>query len=88
MNGHHTTSPPGRHAASSLIPYDGDEWAGPHDRCSCGRQAIIVYLTERFGRVGFCAIPGARPLQSQRDDTLDTTHDGLRPPIRRTDSGR
>jgi hypothetical protein len=22
--------------------------------CTCGRQAVIVYLTERFGPVGWC----------------------------------
>lgn len=29
--------------------------------CTCGRQAVIVYVTERSGDVGYCGIPNARP---------------------------
>jgi len=30
----------------------------PGEVCTCGRPAIIVYLTENFGPVGYCGIPG------------------------------
>ncbi len=32
------------------------------ERCSCGRPAVTVYVTEQFGDVGYCGIPdgGAR----------------------------
>lgn len=26
------------------------------ETCSCGRPAVIVYVTERFGRVGHCGV--------------------------------
>ena len=32
--------------------------------CTCGRQAIVVYVTEEFGDVGYCGIPdGGQPQQ-------------------------
>jgi hypothetical protein len=30
--------------------------AEPGERCTCGRQAIVVYLTSRFGPTGYCGI--------------------------------
>lgn len=27
------------------------------ERCKCGRPAIIVYRTEKFGEVPYCGIP-------------------------------
>jgi hypothetical protein len=33
--------------------------ARPGETCSCGRQAVVVYQTEKFGDVGYCGIPGA-----------------------------
>lgn len=29
----------------------------PGETCSCGAKAYVVYLTERFGRVGWCGQP-------------------------------
>lgn len=34
----------------------------PGELCSCGRQAVTVYLTEKFGPVGYCGISNASPL--------------------------
>jgi hypothetical protein len=31
--------------------------AVPGERCTCGRQAVAVYLTSRFGPIGYCGIP-------------------------------
>lgn len=33
------------------------------EKCTCGRPAVIVYVTENFGDVGYCGIPdgGAKP---------------------------
>lgn len=56
-------APPSGPARSK--PSDGDDWARPGERCSCGRQAVIVYITTRWGRVGYCGIPGAKPLPAQ-----------------------
>lgn len=33
--------------------------AEPGERCTCGRQAVRVILTDAFGEVGFCGINGA-----------------------------
>jgi hypothetical protein len=30
--------------------------AAPGERCTCGRQAIVVYLGSTFGPTGFCGI--------------------------------
>lgn len=59
-----TAATPGR--PHPKIAYDADEWAQPDDRCSCGRPALVIYLTDTFGRVGFCGIPNARPLPGLR----------------------
>jgi hypothetical protein len=29
----------------------------PTDRCTCGRPAVVVYLTETHGEVGYCGVP-------------------------------
>jgi hypothetical protein len=31
--------------------------AEPGERCTCGRQAIVVYLGSTFGPTGYCGIP-------------------------------
>jgi hypothetical protein len=31
--------------------------AAPGELCTCGRQAIVVYLGSRFGPTGYCGIP-------------------------------
>jgi hypothetical protein len=31
--------------------------AEPGERCTCGRQAIVVYLGSIFGPTGYCGIP-------------------------------
>jgi hypothetical protein len=31
--------------------------AAPGERCTCGRQAIVVYLGSTFGPTGYCGIP-------------------------------
>ena len=31
--------------------------ARPGEKCKCGRPAVVVYMTERFGEVGYCGIP-------------------------------
>ncbi len=33
-----------------------DRPAQPGERCTCGRQAVVVYLTSRFGPIGYCGI--------------------------------
>jgi hypothetical protein len=76
-------------AAVTPVPHGGDEWAGPDDRCSCGRPAMIVYLTERFGRVGYCDIENAKPLSGRFDDpVVDTRDDRPRRGRRREGGGR
>jgi hypothetical protein len=83
--GDYTTA---HNATPTVVPHNGDEWAGPDDRCSCGRPAIIVYLTEQFGRVGYCGIPNAKPLSGQRDDTVAETRDDRPHRARRPEGGR
>jgi len=39
----------------------------PGEICSCGRTAIIVFLTEKYGRVGYCGAPNRLPLDPCRD---------------------
>lgn len=31
--------------------------AGPGELCTCGRQAVVVYLASGFGPTGYCGIP-------------------------------
>jgi hypothetical protein len=31
--------------------------AEPGELCTCGRQAVVVILAERFGPVGWCGVP-------------------------------
>jgi hypothetical protein len=33
--------------------------AEPGELCTCGRQAVTVFFTDRFGDVGYCGIEGA-----------------------------
>lgn len=37
--------------------YPTDRPARPGEKCGCGRPAVIVYVTEKFGDVGYCGIP-------------------------------
>lgn len=30
--------------------------AAPGERCTCGRPAIVVYITDDYGPIGFCGI--------------------------------
>jgi hypothetical protein len=34
----------------------------PGELCTCGRPATVVFLTEMFGEVGHCGLPGVDPL--------------------------
>jgi hypothetical protein len=50
-------------AHSQTPPCGGQDLPRPGELCKCGRPAITVYVTERFGRVGYCGIPdGGRRL--------------------------
>ncbi len=31
----------------------------PGDLCTCGRQAVTVFINQEFGEVGYCGIEGA-----------------------------
>ena len=58
--------------------------ARPGERCTCGRPAVIVYITERFGEVGYCGIPdggaGAMPQYLDADpDELGRAIEDLAP---------
>nr|MDT0658014.1 hypothetical protein [Micromonospora sp. DSM 115978] len=35
-------------------PEPGDRPARAGETCTCGRRAVVVYRTERFGDVGHC----------------------------------
>ncbi len=48
--------------ASAFVPYGGDRRAEPGEFCTCGRSAIVVYLTPKWGAVGFCGLEGVRPV--------------------------
>lgn len=41
---------------------DRERPARPGELCTCGRPAVVVYVTEKFGEVPYCGIPdgGAR----------------------------
>lgn len=41
----------------SLLIREQDDAPRPGELCSCGRPAVTVYITEEFGRVGYCGIP-------------------------------
>lgn len=41
----------------------------PGEVCSCGRPAVTVYVTERWGRVGDCGVEG-RTLRTATDAQL------------------
>lgn len=36
---------------------NGQRTAKPGETCTCGRPAVVVYETEKFGDVGYCGIP-------------------------------
>lgn len=35
----------------------GERPAKPGEKCTCGRPAVLVYVTEKWGDVGYCGIP-------------------------------
>lgn len=37
----------------------GQRPAVPGELCTCGRQAVVVFITEQFGETGYCGIEGA-----------------------------
>jgi len=37
-------------------PAPWGRYAEPGERCTCGRPAVVVWKTERFGEVGDCGI--------------------------------
>lgn len=41
--------------------------AKPGELCTCGRPAIMAYLTEKFGRVPFCGVSDLEPLPGSPD---------------------
>lgn len=43
---------------NAVIPHGADRLARAGELCTCGRPAVVVYLTERFGGVGYCGQPG------------------------------
>jgi hypothetical protein len=43
--------------ATPQEPERSERPAEPGDRCTCGRQAIVVYLGSVFGPTGYCGIP-------------------------------
>jgi hypothetical protein len=49
-------------SAACPVPYDADRRAEPGELCTCGRPAVVVYLSERWGAVGYCGLSGVRPL--------------------------
>jgi hypothetical protein len=46
-----------------MTDYSAERAPRPGELCQCGRPAVIVYITERFGEVPYCGIPdgGRRP---------------------------
>jgi hypothetical protein len=42
--------------ATEPVVRGGDRPAMPGERCTCGRPAVVVFTTERFGVVGACRI--------------------------------
>jgi len=50
----------------------GQRPAEPGEVCSCGRPAIVVYLTEAHGPVPYCGIPdGGQAPPVEPDDEPD-----------------
>ena len=45
------------HRRGHEAPAPTERPARPGEKCKCGRPAVIVYITERFGEVGYCGIP-------------------------------
>lgn len=41
--------------------------ARPGEKCKCGRPAVVVYITEKFGEVGYCGIPDGGGLPDVSD---------------------
>lgn len=41
------------------------------ETCTCGAPAVTVYITERFGEVGYCGVPGAGHEQQQAPEHPD-----------------
>ena len=53
--------------------------AQPGEVCTCGRLAVVVFLTERWGATGWCGVSdGGRKDACTFCDT--TAHDGERCP--------
>ena len=47
-------------AVEDSHPMDTEQRAAEAgELCTCGRQAVIVYVTEEHGEVGYCGIDGA-----------------------------
>jgi hypothetical protein len=47
----------------------------PGQLCSCGRPAVVAWQTARFGSVGYCGVPGRKPLRPCDCPLIFTTHD-------------
>ncbi len=52
--------------------------AQPGEACTCGRPAVVVFLTQRWGEIGWCGVSdGGR---NGACNFCDATHDGERCP--------
>jgi len=47
----------------------GEEKPRPGERCRCGRPAMTVFITKKFGRVGYCGIPDGGGDRSRGGDS-------------------
>ncbi len=67
--------------ASSVVTASAERPAEPGELCTCGRPAVTVFLTGRFGPVGYCGLPdgGARDGDCPFCGEPRSTHDGRCP---------
>jgi len=49
--------------------HDRERDPRPGERCECGRPAVTVFITEKFGDVPYCGFPdGGQPEREPRAD--------------------
>jgi hypothetical protein len=62
----------------------GERPARPGEVCDCGRPAVVVFVTGRFGDVPYCGVPAADPDEISDEDLTAMAaaeREALRPPV-------
>jgi len=55
--------------------------AEPGETCTCGEPAVVVFVTERWGDVGYCGVPRVAPEPECDDEPTSADCRGGRHPM-------